>query len=44
MKSFTDFVSEARTKNQQIKGQQATLDAKIKAEYDKVTKEIPRKK
>ena len=44
MKSFTDFVAEARNKNQQIKGQKAVLDAKIKSEYDKITKEIPRRK
>ena len=36
--------SESRTKEQQIKGQKAVLDAKIKSEYDKITKEIPRRK
>lgn len=34
--------AESRTKEQQIKGQQAMLDQKIKDEYDKVTKEVPR--
>ena len=37
-------LDEARNKNQQIKGQKAVLDAKIKSEYDKMTKEIPRRK
>ena len=36
--------AESRTKEQQIKGQKAVLDAKIKSEYDKMTKEIPRRK
>tara|TARA_B100000925_G_scaffold41808_1_gene27229 strand:+ start:450 stop:854 length:405 start_codon:yes stop_codon:yes gene_type:complete len=36
-------LDEARNKNQQIKGQKAVLDAKIKSEYDKITKEIPRR-
>ena len=36
--------AESRTKEQQIKGQKAVLDAKIKSEYDKITKEIPRRK
>ena len=35
-------LDEGRTKEQQIKGQQAMLDQKIKDEYDKVTKEVPR--
>ena len=37
-------LDEERNKNQQIKGQKAVLDAKIKSEYDKITKEIPRRK
>lgn len=37
-------IAESRTKEQQIKGQKAVLDAKIKSEYDKITKEIPRRK
>ena len=37
-------LDEERNKNQQIKGQKAVLDAKIKSEYDKMTKEIPRRK
>ena len=38
------MLDEARSKDQQIKGQQAMLDQKIKAEYDSITKDIPRKK
>ena len=41
MKTFNSFIEEGRSKAQQIKGQQAILDQKIKAEYDKVTKEVP---
>ena len=37
-------IAESRTKEQQIKGQKAVLDAKIKSEYDRITKEIPRRK
>ena len=40
-KTFKSFIEEGRSKAQQIKGQQAMLDQKIKAEYDKVTKEVP---
>ena len=35
------MLDEARSKNQQIKGQQAMLDQKIKAEYDNLTKDVP---
>ena len=34
-------LQEARSKEQQIRGQQAMLDQKIKAEYDSVTKDVP---
>ena len=34
-------LQEARSKEQQIRGQQAMLDQKIKAEYDKLTKDVP---
>ena len=37
-------LGEARSKEQQIKGQKAILDQKIKAEYDAATKNISRKK
>ena len=40
MKTFKSFIEEGRSKAQQIKGQQAMLDQKIKAEYDKVTKKF----
>ena len=43
-KFLREMLDEARSKDQQIKGQQAMLDQKIKAEYDSITKDIPRKK
>ena len=43
-KFLNEMLDEARSKDQQIKGQQAMLDQKIKAEYDSITKDIPRRK
>lgn len=43
-KFLHEMLDEARSKEQQIKGQKAILDQKIKAEYDAATKNISRKK
>ena len=40
-KFLHEMLDEARSKDQQIKGQQIRLDQKIKAEYDELTKGVP---